>query len=286
MEEIRDIATAAIDPDSTVNVRRSKVEEAVELVKSSIAKNDYWSSSPIIVRPHPDRSSHFEYEVVVGQCRLRACLELGIEEIPAVVQDMDNDAALKQSWGENEFSSGLPIRDKAYWIHKILLRYTGEGRSLSDAREIAAKFFNISPSTVITYHPLIGLPEEAKTMLEEGSLQLQDATVIAQHTHDHKHPWESDQTIMERIEWITDLNVDERKAARKAISKLGHKASVEQLDKFKENELDRKFATVKVEVPTDLHGRLIDWGAERGLIGVSESVIISHMIAEVLRRGE
>ncbi len=288
MEEIRNIDTAAIDPDSTVNVRREKVNvnEAVATVKLSIAKNGYWSSSPITVRPHPDQTSPFKYEIVVGQSRLRASLELGRETIPAVVQDLDDDAAIQQSWSENEFSTSLTISDKAYWYHKIVLRCTEEGRSIADARKITAAFFNCSEGKVVTHLPLTGLPEEAKAMVDEGRLQIQDATVIAKNTYNPMHPEESELTIMDRIEWIMGLDTDARRAARKAVQKLGHATPIDQLDAEKERVLDVEWSKVEVAVPTDLHKRLIDWGEEQGLSDVSESVIIRHMITVTLRHDE
>ncbi|MDP8228561.1 MAG: ParB/RepB/Spo0J family partition protein [Candidatus Electryoneaceae bacterium] len=287
MEEIRNIATAVIDPDSSVNVRRSQIADSVATVKRSIEKQGFWGSSPISVRLHPDRDSDFEYEVVAGQCRLRACLELGLEEIPAIVQDLNDDEALQQSWAENEFSSDIVISDKAYWIHEILLRYAKKGKSLSDAREVVADFFNISVATVIKYRPLAALPEEAKKLLDEGRLQVQDATVIAQHTFDG-NPNDSEKRIMERTKWIMELNVDERKAARKAIGKSGPLTPLEQLETKKEGflDMDREILIEKIEVPKDLHSRLLKWGEERGLSGVDASKIISYMIVDTLGKDQ
>ena len=285
-EEIRDIAIADIDPKSSVNVRISKVAESVARLRPSIERNGFWRSSPITVRPHPDESTGFEYEIVAGQCRLKACLELSMETIPAVVQDLDNDAALQLSWAENEFSSELTTSDKAHSIHKIVLKYTKEGRTLTDARAIAAEFFNISPATVIAYHPLIGLPQEASDMLDDGRLLLGDAKVVAKYTHDPWQPSESEEKIMERVKWINRLNSDEKKAAQKALKKCSREATIEQLENAKEKELDRQFLLEEVEIPTDLHKRLISWGEERGLGGANASVIIKHMIVETLKQNE
>jgi len=98
MVEIKNIPTASIDPEGTVNVRKSQVQEGVEKLKSSIAEHGFWENCPIVIRPHPDSSSEYEYEIVVGQCRLKACLELGRKEIPAVVKELVDDAAIQQSW--------------------------------------------------------------------------------------------------------------------------------------------------------------------------------------------
>ena len=52
---------------------------------------------PIVVRPHPDASSEYAYEHVTGQCRFKACLELGLEDIPAFVFDLSDEQAIQRS---------------------------------------------------------------------------------------------------------------------------------------------------------------------------------------------
>lgn len=283
MPEIQNLQTVLIDPNSSVNVRRSQISQNVELVQHSISQLGYWPSYPITVRPHPNLQSPFQYEVVVGQCRLRACLNLGLGEIPAVVLALDSNNAIQQSWAENEFRGELAPSDKAYWIHQIVRRYTDEGRTLSDAREIAAAFFNISAAQVIEYHPLIGLSEDLKEMLDKGELQLQDAKVIAKHTNDFRHPQESEQRMRERVEWIQGLDVDSRKAARRAIQHSAHNTPVDQLKKEVEKELDRRFFEERVQIPEEMYPRLVAWGEERGLVNVSTAAIIKFMIVNALK---
>ena len=49
----------------------------------------YGVLSPIIVRPHSEGS----YEVLSGHRRMKACELLGIEEVPVVIKDLDDDTA-------------------------------------------------------------------------------------------------------------------------------------------------------------------------------------------------
>ncbi len=51
--------------------------------------HQYGVLSPIIVRPHPEGG----YEVLSGHRRMKACELLGIEEVPVVVKDLDDDTA-------------------------------------------------------------------------------------------------------------------------------------------------------------------------------------------------
>lgn len=107
MSTVQIIDVNRIDPNSTINVRRQGVEENVEKVKASIQQHGYWPDQPIIVRPHPDSGSTYDYQNVTGQCRLKACLALELEEIPAFVLELNDDEAIQRSWLENEARGDL-----------------------------------------------------------------------------------------------------------------------------------------------------------------------------------
>ena len=119
MSEVKNIKVSSIDPKSTINVRRTAVKDNVEKVKASIRENGYWSDQPIVIRPHPKSESQYQYEFVTGQCRFTACLELELEEIPAFVEELDDDKAIQRSWLENEARGELTYSDRAYWVEKI-----------------------------------------------------------------------------------------------------------------------------------------------------------------------
>ena len=59
------------------------MDELVESVK------EYGVITPVIARPHPDGG----YEIVSGHRRVKACEIAGIEEIPVIVKDLDDDSA-------------------------------------------------------------------------------------------------------------------------------------------------------------------------------------------------
>lgn len=59
------------------------MEETVESVKQ------YGILMPGIVRPYPDGG----YEVVAGHRRWRACELAGLEEMPVIIRDIDDDTA-------------------------------------------------------------------------------------------------------------------------------------------------------------------------------------------------
>ena len=60
-----------------------KMQETVESVKK------YGILMPGIVRPHPENG----YEVIAGHRRWRVCELAGLDEMPVIVRDLDDDAA-------------------------------------------------------------------------------------------------------------------------------------------------------------------------------------------------
>lgn len=70
-------------------------EQALRELASSIQHDGVLQ--PLIVRP--DESGGFE--LVAGERRLRACLQLGLREVPAVIQSIDSDRLLRLALIEN-----------------------------------------------------------------------------------------------------------------------------------------------------------------------------------------
>jgi len=279
MVEIKDIATASIDPESTVNVRKSRIEEGVEKLKSSIVEHGFWENCPIVIRPHPDSSSEYDYEIVVGQCRLTACLELDIERIPAVVRELDDDAAIKQSWVENESRNNLTIADRAFWAKFYVTKYLDQGKNKGESRRLAAEHLGVTAQTIIRYMPLAALPDDVAKRMEEGNLKEADAVAIVESCVDAKGD-ELEQKIRERAEWIEPLDIDHKKAAREVLKVVRAQASIDDLDKKLVEHV--KTVAFTVDMDEDIRRKLMEWGDKSGLKGASEAVIIRKMIFTML----
>ncbi|MBC8229428.1 ParB/RepB/Spo0J family partition protein [bacterium] len=283
MSEVKNIKVSHIDPNSKTNVRRQGIEQNVEKVKASIQEHGYWPDQPIIVRPHPDSESQYNYEHVTGQCRLKACLELGLEEIPAFILELDDDGAIQRSWLENEVRGDLTYSDRAYWTERTYKRYSGEGYTGQEALERAAKYLGVTVQTVMRYFRLSVLPEDLKQMVDQGTLAVQNASAIVLNTHDASRFEQSQEAMRERASWILGLDRDRREHAVKALEQLGHKASIADLTAYVTEKISESSRVVQYAIPSDLHDELLQWGKSRGL--EDESTIIGHMVTDVLKRG-
>ena len=282
MHTIQTIDVNRIDSDSPINVRRQGVDDNVEKVKTSIQQHGYWPDQPIIVRPHPDTNSKYDYQNVTGQCRLKACLALGLAEIPAFILELDDNEAIQRSWLENEIRGDLAPSDKAYWTEKIYKRFNGSGYTANEAIELAAKYLGVTVQTVVGYYRLVSLPETVKEMVDKGILTQKLANAIVLHTYDRYRFKQSQQTMEERASWILNLDRDNREHAVRALQRLGHKASITELTAEVLRISKESRRVVEYAIPLELYDDLMEWGQERGL--ENESEIIGRMVGESLRR--
>ena len=282
MNAVQNVRTSNIDPNSSINVRRQNIEQNVEKVKTSIQEHGYWPDMPIVVRPHPDPGSQYDYEDVTGQCRLKACLALGLEEIPAFILDLNDDEAIQRSWLENEARGDLTSSDKAYWTERIYRRYSGGGYTAQEAIELAAKYLGVTVPTVQNYFSLVALPEDLKEMVDQGILTSRIAVAIVRNTYDGARIEQSQEVMRERASWILGLDRDSREHAVDALQKKGHRASITDLQAYVVEKSSESRRVVQYAIPSELHDELLQWGKSRGLD--NETTIISHMVSEVLRR--
>lgn len=104
--------------------------ETVESVK------EYGVLVPIIARPMPDGG----YEIVSGHRRKRACELAGLNEIPAIVRDLDDDEAVIIMVDSNlQRENILPSeRAKAYQMKMEAIKRQGERRDLT-SRQLVGK---------------------------------------------------------------------------------------------------------------------------------------------------
>ena len=239
---------------------------------------------PIVVRPHPDSQSPYQYEPVTGQCRFKACLELGLQEIPAFVFDLNDNQAIQRSWLENEARGDLTYSDRAYWTERIFNQFNGDGYTANEALQKAADFLGVKIDTAIRYYALMALPEDLKKSVDQGILTNEHAVAIVRNTYDAAMPEQSQEKMRERASWLLRLDRDARKHAIDALKSQGHGASIADLTKQVLEKTEEAGLVVQYAIPRELHDRLLEWGKERGL--GSEKVIVAHMVAETLRQSQ
>jgi ParB family chromosome partitioning protein len=96
----------------------------------------YGVLSPIIVRPHSEGG----YEVLSGHRRMKACELLGIEEVPVVVKDLDDDTAAILLVDSNLQRENILPSEKAFAYKLKLEALKHQGKKLeTTSRQIGTK---------------------------------------------------------------------------------------------------------------------------------------------------
>ncbi len=139
--------------------------------------------TPIIVREIGDD----RYEILAGHNRVNACKELGINEVPAIIKDLDDDTALLYVTESNFYQRSFSELKESEKIKAIKLRYDvlkkQKKRNLEEGAEeenTKLELFDLSRRTVYRYLKLNKLVDELIELLDDGKF----GVVIAQDIAD------------------------------------------------------------------------------------------------------
>ena len=160
-----------------------KMEETVESVKA------YGVLVPAIVRQRPDG----EYEIVSGHRRKRASELAGLSELPAIVRDLDDDAATIIMVDSNlQRENILPSERAAAYKMKLEAIKRRAGRPTKDnsvqvgqnfggktSRELVAEKSPDSPTQIQRYIRLTELQPELQDMVDTGKIAMTPAVEIS-----------------------------------------------------------------------------------------------------------
>jgi ParB family chromosome partitioning protein len=182
-EQIREIPLSELFPfkDHPFSVTDDKkMMDMVESVKA------FGVMIPIIARPLDGGC----YEIVSGHRRKRACELAGVEEIPAIVRDLDDDEATIIMVDSNlQRENILPSeRAKAYQMKMEAIRHQGErndrtssqiGTKLPRADEIIAQDAGTSRNQVQRFIRLNELSEPLRDKVDNGELGFTPAVELS-----------------------------------------------------------------------------------------------------------
>jgi len=135
---------------------RSDVEEGLEDLIKSIRKDGLLQ--PIVVRPYGEG-----YQIVFGERRWRAAIKAGLQTIPAIIRDVDEEDLFRYALIENMQRRDLNPIAKARAIKRYMERH-----GYTQA-EVAEKL-GVSRSYIANTLRLLALPADIKLRIERGEL--------------------------------------------------------------------------------------------------------------------
>lgn len=145
--------------------RRHIDETALEELAASIQAQGLMQ--PIILRPIGNE----RYEIIAGERRWRAVQKAGLDVITAIVRDIPDEAAIAMSLIENMQREDLNAMEEAMALQRIKDEF-------ELTHEEVAQAVGKSRSAVTNLIRLTGLPEQVRTLVERGDLDMGHARAL------------------------------------------------------------------------------------------------------------
>lgn len=124
---------------------------------------------PLLVRPHPDDAN--AYEIVAGERRWRAAQRAQLHDIPVVIKELSARDTLEIALIENIHREDLTPLEEAEGYQRLMEEF-------GHTQDVLAKSVGKSRSHVANMMRLLNLPEEVKSMLDDGLLSAGHARAL------------------------------------------------------------------------------------------------------------
>lgn len=161
--ELRTLATAQLRPGRYQP--RSRMDDAsiAELAESIKTQGVL---QPILVRSVDDG-----YEIIAGERRWRAAQLAGLKEVPVVLREVDDNAALAIALIENIQRENLNPLEEAVGIQRLIDEF-------AMTHETVGKAVGRSRSAVSNLLRLLSLPQQVQAMLMDGGIDMGHARAL------------------------------------------------------------------------------------------------------------
>ena len=144
--------------------RREMDAKALEELADSIRSQGI--IQPLIVRPQGEK-----YEIIAGERRFRAAQLAGLSQVPVIIRHIPDEAAIAIALIENIQRENLNPIEEASAFDRLIAEF---GMTHQQVAEAVGK----SRASVSNLLRLLVLPEEVRTMLERGQLEMGHARTL------------------------------------------------------------------------------------------------------------
>ncbi len=126
---------------------------------------------PIVVRPIGQQGGQLRYEIIAGERRWRAAQLAGLQDIPAVVRDVPDRAAIAMALIENIQRENLNPLEESRALQRLIQEFELTHQEAADA-------VGRSRAAVSTLLRLLELTDEVKALVEAGKLEMGHARAL------------------------------------------------------------------------------------------------------------
>ncbi len=144
--------------------RRDIDPQSLEELASSIRTQGV--IQPLIVRPVGDK-----FEIIAGERRWRAAQLAGLNEVPVIIRHIPDEAAIAIALIENIQRENLNPIEESMALQRLIDEF---GMTHQEAADAVGK----SRASITNLLRLLALPEEVKSMLERGQLEMGHARTL------------------------------------------------------------------------------------------------------------
>ncbi|MBN3561952.1 ParB/RepB/Spo0J family partition protein [Aliamphritea spongicola] len=145
--------------------RRDLEPQALEELANSIKAQGVMQ--PIVIRP----VSESLYEIIAGERRWRASQMAGLSEVPVIIRDVPDEAAIAMALIENIQRENLNSMEEAIALDRLKTEFDLTQQEVADA-------VGKSRTAVTNLLRLMNLSEDVKRMLEYGDLEMGHARAL------------------------------------------------------------------------------------------------------------
>lgn len=159
-----EISLSEIEPNRN-QPRKSFDETALQELAESI--REHGLLQPLLVRPMPEGG----YQIVAGERRWRASRMAGLDTVPVIVREFDDQKTMELALIENLQRENLNAMEEAAGYHELMETY---GMTQADVAKSVGK----SRSAVANTLRLLNLPAEVTAYVASGDLSAGHARAI------------------------------------------------------------------------------------------------------------
>ncbi|WP_283788794.1 ParB/RepB/Spo0J family partition protein [Bermanella sp. WJH001] len=149
--------------------RKDMHPEGLEELAASIKAQGIMQ--PIVVRAISATSNKTKYEIIAGERRWRAAQMAGLHEVPAIIRDVADDAAIAMALIENIQRENLNPMEEAVALHRLQVEFELTQQQVADA-------VGKNRVTVTNLLRLMNLNDDVRTLLEHGDIEMGHARAL------------------------------------------------------------------------------------------------------------
>lgn len=151
--------------------RKNFDDETISALADSIKQHGILQ--PLLVRPYGNG-----YQIVAGERRWRAARMLGMSEVPVQIKELTDSEAMQIALIENLQRENLNPIEEAQGYYELT-------ENFGMTQEEISKTVGRSRSAIANAMRLLSLPEEVRTMLEDGELSVGHAKALLSFDNDY-----------------------------------------------------------------------------------------------------